>query len=44
METVINLSYLEIFEKQSSSTLQRSILVYSMPKANRFNNGPKYTG
>lgn len=44
METVINIFIIEIFDKQSSSTLQRSILVYSMPKANRFNNAPKYTG
>ena len=35
---------LEIYDKQSSSTLQKSILVYSLPKANRFNNAPKYTG
>lgn len=35
---------LEIFQKQSSSTLQKSIHVYSMPRAHRFANGPKYTG
>jgi hypothetical protein len=44
MVTVNFYSYLEIFDKQSSSTLQKSIVVYSMPKANRFGNGPKYTG
>lgn len=33
-----------IFDKQSSATLQKSILVYSMPKAQRFNSGPKYSG
>ena len=35
---------LEIFDKQSSSTLQKSIHVYSIPKANRFGHGPKYAG
>lgn len=35
---------LGIFDKQSSSTLQKSILVYSMPKAERFSNEPKYSG
>jgi hypothetical protein len=35
---------LEIFDKQSSATLQKSILVYSMPKASRFGSGPKYCG
>jgi hypothetical protein len=38
------LIYAEIYEKQSSSTLQKSILVYSMPKASRFHNGQKYVG
>jgi hypothetical protein len=36
--------YLEIFDKQSAATLQKSILSYSMPKAMRFSNEPKYTG
>jgi hypothetical protein len=44
MVTVNFYFYLEIFDKKSSSTLQKSIVVYSMPKANRFGNGPKYTG
>lgn len=44
METVIYDFKLEIFDKQSSATLQKSILVYSMPKANRFGTGPKYAG
>ena len=35
---------LEIYDKQSTATLQNSILVYSMPKASRFNSGPKYSG
>lgn len=35
---------LEIFDKQSSATLQKSILVFSVPKAPRFGNGPKYAG
>ena len=44
METVKSYINLEIFDKQSSATLQKSILVYSMPKANRFGSGTKYTG
>lgn len=44
MVTVNFYFYLEIFDKKSASTLQKSIVVYSMPKANRFGNGPKYTG
>ena len=36
--------YLGIFNKQSAATLQKSILVYSIPKANRFGSGPKYAG
>ena len=35
---------IEIFDKQSSSTLQKSIHVYSIPKATRFGNGQKYAG
>ncbi len=35
---------IEIFDKQSSATLQKSIHVFSMPKADRFNSGPKYSG
>jgi hypothetical protein len=35
---------IEIYDKQSSATLQKSIHVYSVPKANRFTNGPKYSG
>ena len=35
---------LEIFDKQSAATLQKSILVYSVPKASRFGHGPKYAG
>ena len=34
----------KIFDKQSSATLQKSILVFSMPKAPRFHSGPKYSG
>lgn len=34
----------KIFDKQSSATLQKSILVFSVPKAPRFGNGPKYAG
>ena len=34
----------KIFDQQSSATLQKSILVYSMPKAPRFISGPKYSG
>lgn len=44
MATVIYSIILGIFDKQSAATLQKSILVYSMPKANRFGNGPKYQG
>jgi len=33
-----------IFDRQSAATLQKSILAYSMPKADRFNQGPKYSG
>lgn len=36
--------YLGIYEKQSSATLQKSILVFSVPKAPRFGSGPKYAG
>lgn len=43
-EIVIILIYKGIFPVQSSATLQKSILVYSMPKANRFRNGPAYQG
>ena len=35
---------LGIFDKQSAATLQKSILAYSMPKANRFSQEPKYSG
>jgi len=35
---------IEIYEKQSSATLQKSILVFSVPKAPRFGSGPKYAG
>lgn len=42
--TVTFISYLEIYDKQSSATLQKSILVYSMPKAQRFGVGLKYAG
>ena len=35
---------IEIYEKQSSSTLQKSIVAYSLPKAHRFASGPEYTG
>lgn len=35
---------LGIYDKQSSSTLQKSILVFSMPKAQRFGSGQKYAG
>ena len=44
LEIVFYLNNLEIFDKQSSATLQKSILVYSMPKAPRFGSGPKYCG
>ena len=40
---MINL-ILGIFDKQSSATLQKTILVYSIPKAQRFSSGPKYAG
>ena len=36
--------YIGIFDKQSAATLQKSILAYSVPKANRFNSDPKYSG
>lgn len=45
MEIVIFLLHIGIFDKQSAATLQKSILVYSMPKADRFaTHGPKYVG
>lgn len=44
MATVIINLFLEIYDKQSSATLQKSIHVYSMPKANRFGSAPKYSG
>jgi hypothetical protein len=43
-EIVKFLLTLGIFEKQSSATLQKSILVFSVPKAPRFGSGPKYAG
>jgi hypothetical protein len=44
MVIVFYLNNLEIFDIQSSATLQKSILVYSVPKAPRFGSGPKYCG
>ncbi len=44
MEIVNYLLNTEIYDKQSSATLQKSILVYSMPKAHRFGSGAKYAG
>lgn len=35
---------LGIYDIQSSATLQKSILVFSVPKAPRFGSGPKYAG
>ena len=33
-----------IFDRQSAATLQKSIVAFSMPKANRFSQEPKYSG
>lgn len=44
MEIVIIKFNIEIFDKQSSATLQKSIHVFSVPKADRFSSGPKYSG
>lgn len=43
-EIVILKFNIEIFDKQSSATLQKSIHVFSVPKADRFSSGPKYSG
>ena len=44
LEIVTNMLDVEIFEKQSAATLQKSIHVYSIPKAPRFKNSHKYIG
>ena len=44
LETVSNILVVEIFEKQSAATLQKSIHVYSIPKAPRFKSSQKYIG
>lgn len=44
LETVNHIFNLGIYDKQSSATLQKSILVFSVPKAPRFGSGPKYAG
>jgi hypothetical protein len=43
MVTVIHLFYLEIYDNQSATTMQKSIHSYSVPKGPRF-VGMKYNG
>lgn len=43
-EIVIYSFIVEIYNKQSAATLQKSVHAYSMPKGNRFENRPKYQG